>query len=109
MNIVEWSQKYVSDKNYAPVGPGWKHIILHLCKDIMCLDLKVDVVQVKEKFGGLRFYIDGGNEEINDLIQNAEAESFQTCEECGSKEDVSTSGDWRLTLCKKCREKFKNE
>ena len=40
-------------------------------------------VQVKEKFGGLRFYIDNGSEAIQDLIEAAETESLCTCEDCG--------------------------
>ena len=41
------------------------------------------VAQVKEKFGGLCFYIEGGNEAIFALIETAELESFHICEVCG--------------------------
>ncbi len=43
-------------------GDGWYNIIDELCENITTLignkDIKVTAVQVKEKFGGLRFYYD---------------------------------------------------
>ncbi len=40
-------------------------------------------VQVKEKYGTLRFYMSHVTDEISDLIHEAEALSSQTCESCG--------------------------
>jgi hypothetical protein len=42
------------------------------------------VVQVKEKFGTLRFYVNGATEEQHHYISFAEAMSSRTCETCGS-------------------------
>lgn len=67
------------------------------------------VLQVKEKFGGLRFYIGGGDKHINDLISKAEKESFEICEYCGSIDDVKqTRGGWIKTLCWVCRGETKD-
>jgi hypothetical protein len=41
------------------------------------------VDQVKEKFGGLRFYMNHSTEEIRRAIHEAEKESLMTCETCG--------------------------
>lgn len=41
-------------------------------------------VQVKEKYGTLRFYMSCETDEITDLIHEAEALSSQTCENCGA-------------------------
>lgn len=60
---------------------------------------QVVAAQVKEKFGGLRFYYDGGDEYINGLAAMAESMSYITCEECGSP-GAPTSGGWVRTLCK---------
>ena len=42
------------------VGDGWYYIVDNICKGIYHLigdkDVNVDVLQIKEKFGGLRFY-----------------------------------------------------
>lgn len=85
---------------------GWYDLIHALCEKIMALDppegFKAD--QVKEKFGGLRFYYSHGTKEIGKLVGEAEAESYKTCETCGSKENVTCEGrpHWVRSLCPKC-------
>lgn len=54
--------------------------------------------QVKEKFGGLRFYYRGGDEFIHGLCSMAESMSYVTCEECGNP-GKSNSGGWISTRC----------
>jgi hypothetical protein len=67
--------------------------------------------QVKEKFGGLRFYINGGDDVVYALISMAESMSVRTCEVCGkpgktighgwyytSCEEHAREGDWEGTL-----------
>ena len=89
-------------------GDGWFGIIDDLCEKIQNHVDKtgihqVEAVQVKEKWGGLRFYINCGDDYIHNLINNAENESFKTCEICGSKKDVScTGGSWVSTRCTDC-------
>ncbi len=60
---------------------------------------QVVAVQVKEKFGTLRFYIDGGNEYTSALVQMAESFSGVTCEVCGDRGEL-VGGGWLQTLCK---------
>ena len=59
---------------------------------------QVVAVQVKEKFGTLRFYYNGGDEYISGLEHMADAMSAVTCEECGSP-GVLRNGGWIRTLC----------
>jgi hypothetical protein len=89
------------------VGEGWVTLIRKLCDDIMATNPPEDfkAEQVKEKFGGLRFYWSGGTDEISKLVDSAEAESYKTCENCGSKENITSEGAWITTLCKECRRK----
>lgn len=54
--------------------------------------------QVKEKFGGLRFYYRGGDEYIHGLAAMAESMSYATCEECGNPGSPN-SGGWISTRC----------
>jgi hypothetical protein len=56
------------------------------------------VVQVKEKFATLRFYIDNGNEVSQRIADYAEHMSSVTCEECGNVGLHYTIG-WHKTLC----------
>jgi hypothetical protein len=93
---------------YIDCGEGWFDLIWKLCEDIDVIvkregwkDFSVD--QIKEKFGGLRFYVNGANKEVFDLIKEAERKSFKTCELCGSKEgSMHSSYGWIRTLCATC-------
>lgn len=83
---------------------GWYGIIDQLCKDITkwCKEyakIPVPVVmQVKEKFGGLCFYISRGDDEIYRLIHAAENQLLKTCEVCGNP-GKPRGGGWIRTLC----------
>ena len=90
-------------------GDGWYRLIDNLCENLQFQtdrngDPQVVAAQVKEKFGGLRFYIGGASERQYAYISFAEALSYKICEECGSMEDVVTEGPgWVRSLCKGCR------
>jgi len=60
----------------------------------------IKVVQIKEKFGGLRFYYDGGNETIRGMESMAESWAAHTCETCGDR-GTRRHGGWVRTLCDK--------
>ena len=92
------------------VNEGWYDLVDKLCSDIQKIVDKtpeleqIQVIQVKEKFGGLRFYIRHGAQSISNLIHKAEAESFETCEDCGKKGNIiKTERGWLRTLCKSCK------
>lgn len=51
----------------------------------------------------MRYYISGGDKEIDRFISEAENKSFTICEYCGSKDDVKQTGKWIKTLCWRCR------
>lgn len=59
---------------------------------------QVVAIQVKEKFGGLRFYYSGGDDYIDGVVAMAESMSYRTCEECGVP-GTTTQGGWIRTLC----------
>jgi hypothetical protein len=86
-------------------GDGWFKIIDQLSADITLLDEKngttTIAVQVKEKFGALRFYVQAGSDAIFDLIDKAEDESSRTCEMCGEPGELRGVG-WVSTMCDKC-------
>lgn len=89
-------------------GDGWFNIIDQLCGNIQHhLDwvnkkevkvAQVEVGQVKEKFGTLRFYYIGGDDIIDGMVRMAESMSAVTCEECGAPGKTSGRG-WLVTLC----------
>ena len=65
--------------------------------------IEMFAVQVKEKYGTLRFYMSCETDEISDIIRETEALSSQTCENCGTSGKMR--GDtWFLVRCDKCYE-----
>jgi hypothetical protein len=68
--------------------------------DVRPIIQQVTVAQIKEKFGGLRFYYDGGDEYIHGLVSMAESWADIACEECGGIGE-RRSGGWIRTLCDK--------
>ena len=68
----------------------------------------VEVSQIKQKFGGLRIYHNNSPEDLRQLIDEAVAASWHTCEKCGSTIGVTTNLEgYRLTLCPDCRKEIK--
>lgn len=96
------------------VGVGWWPIIESLCANIQShtdwrnqqfnthgrgnLIPQVVVEQIKEKFGGLRFYYQGGDDEISGMVRMAETWADRSCETCGAP-GTRRSGNWVRTLC----------
>lgn len=87
------------------VGQGWFKIINELCQKLSKFGEEVVAEQVKEKFGGLRFYIGPvkkeNYEEVNKFIEEAEIKSMKTCEYCGEAATRKGNG-WVKTICDKC-------
>jgi len=66
--------------------------------------------QIKEKWGSLRIYYDGGNETIKNYVEFAEAMSNSMCEVCGSTKNIQkTSDGWVRTICTECYEPIKSQ
>jgi hypothetical protein len=65
---------------------------------------QVVALQVKEKFGGLRFYCRGGDHYTNALIAMAESMSYRICENCGKMDETVSrnSKRWIKTTCENC-------
>jgi hypothetical protein len=92
------------------IGAGWYPILEKLCSNIQHhLDWKekqgnavtqVVVEQIKEKFGGLRFYYQGGDDQVHGMVRMAESWAGIACEECGGI-GTQRNGGWIRTLCDK--------
>ncbi len=83
------------------MGPGWGKII-RVCFQV-CRHNGIAVSQVKEKWGGLRFYIGAAPEWICDYIEEMEELSYEICEDCGAP-GKPREGSWIRTLCDSCAE-----
>lgn len=60
--------------------------------------------QIKEKFGTLRFYYQGGDDYCDGVISMAESMTSTTCEQCGNVGKMN-GGGWLSVMCTPCREK----
>lgn len=109
---------------------GWFHIVDALCRDIEALlesePDRLEVTQIKEKFGGLRFYysLEGAEDmfldiqmdrgiqtivghgdgpplmdQIRSLVDAASLRSTTTCQDCGAPGVRAAWGGWIGTLC----------
>lgn len=98
------------------VGKGWADLVNKAYDLVAAFEaqhgVSVDVNQVKEKFGGLRFYVaipenrDDLGPAKDDLyysIHNLEQASLDICETCGAPGTCrNPSGFWVKTLCSEC-------
>jgi len=89
-------------------GDGWIPIVVALDVQIALIDPNYVVHQVKEKFGGLRYYIatseslsDEDRTRIRDLVSYAEAICWTICEDCGREGTLRKHGWWK-TMCDEC-------
>lgn len=97
-------------------GDGWYELINALCSHLQHnIDnnsgekyTQIEAVQVKEKLGGLRFYVDSCSDYQSGAIHFAERMSYKICEECGTTNNVTTAEDensCKQSLCTTCRNK----
>lgn len=93
---------------------GWYRIIIDTHRKLKYIDPNYEIHQIKEKFGGLRYYYqssfdyDSIQEQIMEtIISVAEEFASNTCEICGAndlkaKAKTRVRNRWYKTLCIKC-------
>lgn len=84
---------------------GWFDLEWKLCEKLeKVAPPEYKLFQVKEKFGGLRWYDEGGNEQTHELVGEAMKEASRTCEACGKPGALRMDRRWIRTLCEGCAE-----
>ena len=106
--------KYPYELFGVECGPGWKSLYQPIIDYVEMYnkehESKIEITQIKEKFAGLRIYVDNPTEELKLMIYEAESKSFYMCEDCGSTENIGTIGSgWYRTLCRNCAQKQVNK
>ncbi len=79
------------------VGTGWAGLVNEVF-DMLEKTKGIKIIQVKEKWGGLRIYTDFMHPEFDKFIMDVEVRSFTVCEQCG-KSGALREGGWLLTQC----------
>lgn len=105
MSIADELPWYDGVPGVVECGEGWHELIRRLHDRVVGIDPGYKVTQVKEKFGGLAFYVflsegldDLLRERVYHVMSEAEEESFRTCEVCGKPGQLN-NGPWYRTLC----------
>lgn len=69
-------------------GEGWHGLLLNLHEELVQVDPAYALWQVKEKFGGLRFYAEPADASVQlrfrDVIDRYQRMSFSVCEQSGN-------------------------
>lgn len=94
-------------KTSLDINDGWLNLVHELCTklDRMVYDEMGDdaesfcTTQIKEKFGGLRFYVSCATKNMTTLIHEYEAKSYSVCELCGNPGHKRPTA-WIATLCR---------
>jgi hypothetical protein len=102
-------QPPITDSYFFEVELGWFPLIKDLITDLVELGWNKEVCQVKEKFGGLRFYINDGSDEVFNRIHKSEKESLTICEITGKVGELRTDISWFRTLSDEEYLKLKNK
>lgn len=131
MNKIE----LLESKSYRELGidKGWYGIGEKLYDKLIeweqrgeQLNYPISLFQIKQKFGGLRIYIERGisfdelneqqrllNDEIDDFINELEKEAATTCERCGIQNETvkcsTPDGYWIVNVCDKCKQQLQLE
>ena len=101
----------------SETGKGWEDIILYTHQKLKYVDPEYNIRQIKEKFGGLRYYFDTSFEYssipwqvMKDIVRSAEQQASLTCEQCGvsdfnSKLELRVHRGFYYTNCEECSNK----
>ena len=98
----------IVDARYFGVGEGWFPIIKSMIEELIEIGWDKRTTQVKEKFGGLRFYMDNADDYVYGILSMAESLSFRTCETCGAPGKTGGVG-WLTTRCETCNTRQAND
>lgn len=101
--------------DYLQCDKGWSTLIDNLSDVIETyikfsapedIKDKLYAVQVKQKFGGLRFYMNQETPYINGAISLAERQSSRICETCGNPGSQRNNKGWVVVMCNSCQSNF---
>jgi hypothetical protein len=117
MSLPENIEKYTDGQIswLGGVGKGWFPLVEELHKTLVEIDPEYEIHQIKEKFGGLRYYFGcskgfGTPESaaMQAAVRLAEGLSIKTCENCGRPGELRHGRHgrgWTLCLCDECHAK----
>lgn len=105
----DYRKEFDGDCLLLDLPKGWvKSFGVDLCEEIKVALEKANISpndykiqQIKEKYGAMRLYAVGGNDEIDQIIDKYEDISARTCCNCGKPAKYITKG-WITPFCEDC-------
>ena len=100
-------EKFIAGYSNVPeIDEGWYQIVIDCDAELTALDPGYRVAQIKEKFGGLRYYFDPSETidkltyaKMKEVVWKYEGVARQTCEATGKPGVLMKSiGGWYKTL-----------
>lgn len=112
--IVDLSDKtvsmlgHVTELNYwsVRIDAGWVPLTTRLHEQLRRYCEGYRIYQIKEKFGGLRYYVDlldfpeDVRHVVKRIITDYETRSLKICDRCGAPGSLITEGYYYRTRCK---------
>lgn len=99
----------IKDCGFFEINNGWFGLVKELIEKCIALGWNKETCQIKEKFGGLRFYINSASDKVFEAINEAEEKSFKVCEVTGNPGELRTDLGWYRTLSDEIYEQEKNK
>jgi len=100
--IVSEFPELFEDAFDVDLPAGWLEIARKCCAVVSKEAPDLRVSQLKEKFGGARFYYVGfATQKTVDAIDAFEKQSYQTCQLCGAP-GKGRGERWIITMCDGC-------
>ena len=99
---------------WVTLDKGWYKLVIDTHKKLKYIDPNYQINQVKEKFGGLRYYYQSSfpygsmqDEIMQAIVNTAEEIASKTCETCGiydykARVETRVRNHWYKTLCRDC-------
>lgn len=106
-DYIDTTTRFKDNPDYVP-GSTYDQNDITTHKTINYRIPQVTCTQMKEKFGGLRFYTNGGDKITEGMISMAEYLCDNTCEVCGTREELGHTTGWITVCCKTCHDSGKS-
>lgn len=109
INKIEYDDwKYSVGEGWIPLVNEAINLVNKFNEEHPNNEYPINIFDVKEKWGILQIDLDFYDENLHEQIIRICLRSRYICEECGTKENVTTESNfgWVKTLCKKCRNEY---
>lgn len=113
MKTFDERRAEMDDGNDSKYLTGWEHLFEEANTLLAAADPDYRVIQIKEKFGSMRFYFEWSEgctldaeqcKALWNLIGDIEDRAGTICERCGDPSERQTRNRWVTTICDGCYE-----